>query len=67
MSIAFVFILFCIYLLHSLSDAYETSFQHQINYEHDGGEKLILRSKGKFAKVIDIDDITTIKVCYILY
>ena len=65
MSIAFLFIVYFIVYEHSLADAYDTSFQHQINYEHESGEKLILRSKGTFAKVIDIDDITSIKVGYI--
>lgn len=44
-----------------------TSFHHEVNYEHENGELLMLRSKGRFADIIDIDEIDSIKVGIQLY
>jgi hypothetical protein len=38
------------------------SFHHEVNYEHENGELLMLKSKGRFADIIDIDEIDSIKV-----
>lgn len=49
-----------LYLLHVITAS--LVFNHDIDLEQNNGNKFRLKSKGKFADVVDLDDMKTIKV-----